>query len=79
MKSSSAVTLVLIGTAGALLGYSAVHRDDESWYTSTQPSSHYSGSGYHGWHYWSGGSGSSEARSGTSRGGFGAAGHAAGS
>ena len=80
MKSSSVVRLVLIGTAGAWLGYSALHRDDDSWTSSTQPSSGHAGSGYyHSSHYYGyGRSGSSGGHSGTSRGGFGGSGHAAG-
>ena len=82
MKRSGAITLVLVGTATALLGYTATHHDDDadSWGSSTQPSSHYSGSGYHGSHYYGGGwRSSSGSHSGTSRGGFGGSGHAAGS
>ena len=91
MKRSSAITLVLVGTATALLGYTATHHDGDndidSWDSTTQPSSHHSGSTYHGSRgYWYTGSGSrssggtsSGSHGGTSRGGFGGSGHAAGS
>lgn len=108
--STKAISLVLIGTATALLGYEAVAppryaandndggADFDNYYSSTQPANGYGASGYyHQGHYYHSGSssffgssynspystsgsggGSSSHIGGTSRGGFGSSGHAAG-
>jgi hypothetical protein len=81
-RRSRIVSLVLIGTVAVFFGFKSCYTNGGS-YSSTQPSS-YGGSHYSGSHYfWSSGrssSGSSSGvHSGTSRGGFGASGHAAGS
>jgi hypothetical protein len=110
LRSTRAITLVLVGTASALLGYQALSQSDpensgadfsddsSNGYPTTGPSSgqgyfgaphHHTGfwlwgsnsSWFHGSSYHSsyGGYSSSASHSGTSRGGFGHSGHAAGS
>ena len=62
LRSSKAISLVLVGTATALLGYEAVApsrspfyqdgADFDNGYSSTQPTGRTSGSGYYGSHYY---------------------------
>lgn len=82
LRASKTLSLVLIGSTTALLGYQAVAPNYDEWddgYATTQPNGYYGSSGYH--HYWSSSHGyyGSSSHSGTSRGGFGSSGHAAGS
>ncbi len=83
LRSSKAVTLMLIGSIGVLWGFkSCIHSDYGDYYddgSTTQPSG--SGSSSHSfWHsgyrgFWGGSGG---AHTGTGRGGFGSTGHGAG-
>lgn len=87
IRASKTISLFLVGTATALAGYEAVapHDRDDYYGSTTQPSGYhgtgyshsYSGRSFFSSHY--GSYGSSASHSGTSRGGFGSSGHAAGS
>jgi len=88
-RASRAITLVLISSIAVFFGFKSCYDEaDADWTSTTQPGYGGSGTGYHspGYHsYWSsghsyGGYGRSSGShfSGTSRGGFGASGHAAG-
>jgi hypothetical protein len=84
-RASKTISLVLIGSMAVFFGFKSCYDADPDWASATQPSGS-GGGGYHGGHYWSsgyrGGGSSRGGRShfsGTSRGGFGASGHAASS
>lgn len=84
LRSSKALPLVLIGTVTAMAGYEAIAPHELDWddgYATTQPTGYHS-SGSYGYHHYGGyshGYYGSSSHSGTSRGGFGSSGHAAGS
>jgi len=84
LRASKTLSLVLIGSTTALLGYQAIAPNSDEWddgYATTQPTGHH-GSGSYGYHhYWGSSYGhwGSSSHSGTSRGGFGSSGHRAGS
>lgn len=87
IRSSKAIPLVLIGTVTAMAGVEAVTPRDQDWNDedfapTTQPSGSHGSNYFHHSSYWYGSSGRGSGygfHSGTSRGGFGHSGHAAGS
>lgn len=87
LRASKAISLVLVGSTTALLGYEAVAPHHSPWQNgydpTTQPGGGYGSSGYHYYHTssgygWHGSSYSGSSHSGTSRGGFGSSGHSSG-
>lgn len=78
IRSTRSITLVLISTGLAALGFGLWEHGADPPYSTTQPSGSSGGGGYHSSWYGRafGGSHGSSFSSGTSRGGFGSTGHA---